>query len=256
MGYAGADIVWIGAEHSSVSWETLEHMARACDCTGAVPMIRVNKQYPGYPSNIRKALEIGAGVVIIPHINTKAEAEAVVRAAKFSSDVKYGEWPGDQLRGWMDSRAAKYGMISGDKLASFSDKNTLIEIQLEEGRAVENVEEILSVEGIDMAHLAVGDYSNSIGLPGQSSHPKVKEAERIVDEAIKRRGLIQRARLNWKDVLTDPEKAKEKAKEDIKDGRTAFCMSSDLVIIREVVRSCKKLLDEAWEEVKAEKGKE
>ena len=177
FGYAGIEVLFIDAEHTPVNWETLENLCRACECTGITPQIRVDKQYPGYPSNIRKAMEIGAGIILVPHINNKAEAEAVVRAAKLGHQYKYGDPPGDQLSGWGGiSRSKRFNVMGAAEWVELRDKNVLVAIQIEEERALKKIDEISSVEGIDMITMGPADYANNLGLPGQNIHPKVVDA--------------------------------------------------------------------------------
>ena len=254
LGYAGIDMLYIDSEHCPVSFETLEHLCRACEVSGITPMIRVNKQYPGYPSNIRQALEIGAGVVLVPHVNNRAEVEAVVRAAKFGTKWKYGDPPGDQLRGWGGiSRSKKYGVIPADEWAKLQDENTLVGVLIEEERAFKNLDEIASVEGLDYLDIGQVDYSNNLGIPGQTDDPRVKEVIKKIDEACKKNNLLRQSSFDWKEALREPEKAKEKIKNQMREGYTCFALPHEVSLLRELVQSCRKVLDEAYSEIQKEK---
>ena len=261
LGYAGIEYVFIDNEHNTASWDTLAHVMRACELSGIFPMIRVKKEYPGYPSNIRMAFEIGAGMVLVPHINTKEEAIAAVRAAKFGPEFAYGPWPADQIRGAMsDIHAAKYVTIQPPQYPTtfhqMEDEKRMLAIMLEEPKAFENLEEILSVKGIDDVHLGVGDLSVALGYPGQGG--KAPGAKELLDkyQNLKKKHpekFINTREIHWLDVLLDYEKAKSKIKQGLKDGAYLFNLPSERDIVRTVVQRCKKALDEAYEEFKNEK---
>lgn len=136
-------------------------------------------------------------------------------------------------------------------MARLADANSLIGALIEEEEGVANFGEILTVEGLDMINLSSEDYSCSLGVPGQRN-PKIIAAQKKIVDATKKKGLIQRTRLNWRDALTDPEKMKEQVKEGLRNGVYVFGISQELSILREVIGSIRKILDTAWEEHKAE----
>jgi 4-hydroxy-2-oxoheptanedioate aldolase len=263
LGYSGIEYLFIDNEHQHYTWETLANVMRACELSGIFPMVRINKQYPGYPSNIRKAFEIGAGMVLVPHINTREEAVAAVRAAKFGPDYEYGPWPADQVRGaGSDSRAGKYWTIEPPEhpvgeYFRLENKKRMVGIMLEESQAFENAEEIMSVEGLDNIGLGFGDLSVSLGYPGQGvKAPGVSELldkynkamQKHPDKFIKSRGL------DWMEVLTDYDKAKSKIKDGLKEGAYLFMLPSERGILKKVIQRCAKALNEAVAEIKEESG--
>jgi len=262
LGYVGVEFLFIDNEHDSSSWETVAHVLRACECSGIFPMVRVKKEYPGYSSNIRMAYELGAGMVLVPHVNTKEEAMAAVRAAKFGTEYEYGPWPADQLRGSIsDSHGARYLTITPPDYPStfhkMDDEKRMLGIQFEEKRAYEHAEEIMSVKGLDMIYFGIGDLSVQMGYPGMGTKaPGV--AELIAKaEALKKKfpgKFVEDRDINWLQVIKDPSMAKVEIKKGIKEGAYVFNLPSDRDILRQIVRECKKTLDEAYEEVKREKG--
>ena len=154
-----------------------EDMVRAAKLTGMSAVIRV---LDNDPVMISRALDIGADAVQVPQISTKEDAEQVVRAAKFSPLGERGVC--------RYVRAAEYTNI--DKYAYFdkANKDTLVIIQVEGEEGVKNIEDILSVDGIDVIFLGPYDLSQSLGVPGQVDHPKVTEMMEEVIAAARERG--------------------------------------------------------------------
>ena len=157
-GLAGFDYVYIEAEHAPLNWETFEHLVRAAELSCLTPLVRLDEE----PLNrlVRKALEAGVEGVIIPHISSVEEAKAAVQAVKF---------PPDGVRGMGTMRARRYGTIPLVDYLEWSNHESLVIILIEEKAAVEKIEEILSVKGIDVVVFgadriaANGDVANKIG---------------------------------------------------------------------------------------------
>ena len=172
----GFDMIFIDTEHGPAGWDDVENMVRAAELAGATPIVRV--QANDGPT-ITRALDRGAGGVQVPHVNTRAEAEAAVRHAKFAP---IGH------RGYAGGRAA-----FGEKPAEFTrraNEETMVVVMLEEVEALEHLDEILAVEHVDVFFVAPGDLAQSMGHPGQMDHPKVQEA---IDDAVRRTRAAGRA---------------------------------------------------------------
>jgi 2-keto-3-deoxy-L-rhamnonate aldolase RhmA len=164
LGYMGFDWVLIDNEHGSITVDTAEEMVRAAELTGVAPIVR---PVANRPEVIAPFLDRGAWGVQVPHVNTAAEAEAAVRACKYFPD-------GD--RGIFSSgRPAEYGMGgSTPEYVAKANANTLVCLMLEEVEAVENISEIVKVKGVDVLFIGSGDLSQSMGYPGQQTHPEVQ----------------------------------------------------------------------------------
>jgi 4-hydroxy-2-oxoheptanedioate aldolase len=169
LGHLGFDGVFLDAEHGPAGWEDLEHMIRAAELAGSTSVVRVHE---GDAATITRALDRGAGGIQVPHVNTAAQAEAVVRHAKFAP---LGH------RGWSGWRGA-WGMDPRD-YARTANAETLVAIMLEEVEALDNLDEILRVEHVDVFFVAPGDLAQSMGLPGETGHPTVRAA---IDDALRR----------------------------------------------------------------------
>ncbi|HEV8310731.1 MAG TPA: aldolase/citrate lyase family protein [Methylomirabilota bacterium] len=165
----GFDVIFIDCEHGPAGWDDVENMVRAAELADATPIVRVQANDA---STITRALDRGAGGVQVPHVNTRAEAEAAVRHAKFAP---LGH------RGFAGGRSA-----FGEKMADYTrraNEETMVVAMLEEAEALENLDDILKVEHVDVFFVAPGDLAQSMGHPGQMDHPKVQAA---IDDAVAR----------------------------------------------------------------------
>src|SRR5262245_48962889 len=91
LGFAGLDFVYMDMEHSATSHESLAHMIRAAELSGTTSLVRIPKSDPGqYPGVILRILDLGAMGVIVPHVDTKEEAQAIVAAVKYAPAGRRG----------------------------------------------------------------------------------------------------------------------------------------------------------------------
>ncbi len=163
LGYLGFDWVLIDNEHGSITVDNSEDMIRAAELTGIAPIVR---PVGNRPEIIAPFLDRGAWGVQVPHVNTREEAIAAVDACKYYPDGQRGMFS----RG----RPAEYGMSgSTTDYVAQANVNTLICLMLEEIEAIDNLEEIVTVKGVDVLFIGSGDLSQSMGYPGQQTHPEV-----------------------------------------------------------------------------------
>ena len=172
IGLLGFDYVLIDAEHGPMDLETCENMVRAADATNITPLIRVaiNLQ-----QNILRYLDIGALGVQMPLLNTKTDAESVVRSVKYRPEGR---------RGLAGVRAAGYGLTGplGDYVKE-ANRETLVITQVETMEAVENIKDFLTIPEIDIVFIGPNDLSQAMGYPGQTKHPEVQKViEKLVKE--------------------------------------------------------------------------
>lgn len=164
-GYSGLDFVRIDNEHSWRRDESMEHMIRAAYVAGITPILRIDR---GDPYIVRKALETGAGGILVPDITTKEEVEEVIKAAKF---------PPRGTRGYSSlCFSGQWGAKGGEDWVDWSDNETLVGIMIENEEVIRELGEILSLDGLDFVLFGPSDYSMSLGLRGpQKNHPKVQD---------------------------------------------------------------------------------
>jgi 2-keto-3-deoxy-L-rhamnonate aldolase RhmA len=160
---AGFDTLYIDVEHSSLSLATTSQICIAALGIGIAPFVRV-------PSigHVGRVLDGGALGVIAPHIRSAAEARAVVRAAKFpplGERSAAGGLPHLQYRSFPQAEANR----------ALNDATTVM-VQCESAEFLDHADEIMAVEGVDMAMIGTNDLLADWDLTGQYEHPRVREA--------------------------------------------------------------------------------
>jgi 2-dehydro-3-deoxyglucarate aldolase len=188
---AGYDWVVIETEHTAIDVSEVLPLLIAIEGRGAVGLVRLAWNDP---IQCKAVLDSGAAGVIVPMVNTRADAELAVKAAKY---------PPLGFRGVGLARAQGYGQTFDEYMAR-ANADTLLVVQIEHIDAVNNIDEILSVPGIDATFIGPYDLSSSMGIPGQLSHPDVVAAREHVLEATLKRGLAAGIHLVHPDrVATD-----------------------------------------------------
>lgn len=158
VGPLGFDGAWLEGEHGASDPAELGNLTRACDIWGITSVARISKNDQAM---IYRTLDRGAQAIVIPHVNTKAEAENVVQGGKFA--------PIGQ-RGMFTSRQG-YGVDNYLKVAN--DETALI-VLIEDIVAHDNLDEILTVDHIDAFFVAPSDFAASMGHIGNINHPDVQ----------------------------------------------------------------------------------
>jgi 4-hydroxy-2-oxoheptanedioate aldolase len=178
LGLAGFDFVVIDREHGSVDLETTENLIRAAAATGICPLVRVSHCDP---VAIRQPLDMGAAGVHVPQIESAEQARRAVQAAKFHPLGERGLQP--------YVRAASYRAFPTAEFLEESNENTVIVLHIEGARGVAAFDEIVQVEGVDVAFLGPYDLSQSLGIPGMVESPLVKEKMKTILEKAKGKRL-------------------------------------------------------------------
>jgi 4-hydroxy-2-oxoheptanedioate aldolase len=163
LGLVGYDFVMIDTEHGLFDMQSAGELIRTAHGANLTPLVRVQKNEPVM---IMKALDLGAQGVIIPHISNKGDAIQAVAASKYSG--KRGACP--------LVRAAGYGTWKWQTYQENADRDTLVILLIEDMEGVQNIEDILSVDGIDVIFLGAFDMSVSSGHQGDVRHPDVQNA--------------------------------------------------------------------------------
>ena len=167
FGPAGFDGVWLEGEHGPVDAAELGNLTRACDIWGMTSVVRINKNDQGL---IYRTLDRGAQGIVVPHVNTKEEAQNLVDGGKFAP-IGY--------RGMYTSRQ---GFAVPDYVQVANDETLLI-VLIEDIVAVRNLDEILTVDHIDVFFVAPSDLATSMGHIGDLQHPDV---QRTIDDTLAR----------------------------------------------------------------------
>lgn len=172
-GRAGFDFVSFDGEHGPFTLESLDDLCRVADMAGLTPMARV----PNIDSStILGFLDRGIMGITGPHITTAERARQLADACRY---VPRGR------RSFGSGRGAHYGDFpSGPEYMEQFNSQVLVIAQLEDVQVLDNLDEILGVDGIDLYASGPQDIAQSLGLPGQPNHPKVKEFQARVRDAV------------------------------------------------------------------------
>ena len=162
LAQTGFDWLFIDAEHGVFEAQQMQAVLQGAG-SAAPCIIRLSSTED---TVVKKALDVGAAGIIAPQVNTAEIAERVVRSAKFSPEGS---------RGLGISRANHYGM-QFDEYTRTANENTAVIVQAEHIKAVENMESIVRVSGVDAVFVGPFDLSASMGRPGEVGHPEVAEA--------------------------------------------------------------------------------
>jgi len=170
IGKLGYDWAFIDTEHSPMEVKDVQVLMQAMSSSSTAPVVRVawNDMVM-----IKKALDIGAYGIIVPWVNTKEDALRAVQAMRY---------PPDGLRGFGPRRAS----LGDPDYQKTANKELLLAVQIETQQAIDNLDEILSVEGIDATMIGPNDLSLSLGVFGQWDSPKFKTSiQKILDASIR-----------------------------------------------------------------------
>lgn len=171
LGYAGYDFVILDMEHVNTNPETLENMIRAAECAGLTALVRV----PGVDAAaILRALDSGAQGIVVPHVQSRAEAEAAVGASRYHPLGR---------RGISGGRTTGFGHLDLPTYFEQANAELLVAVMIEDRSGVENIDAIVSVPGIDLVLEGAIDLSQSYGVPGQAQHPDVQAAVMAIADA-------------------------------------------------------------------------
>ena len=212
----GFDGIWIDLEHHSHSLETAAQMMRAARVGTSDIVARPAK---GEFMRLARVLEIGASAIMYPQCDDADEASQLVRAAKFPPEGRRGcDWGGADT---------PYMMMPMGEYLRKANEETLLIAQIESPEALENVEAIAQVPGIDILFLGPGDYSIRLGIPGQSQHPEIRAAEDRIARAANHAGI------QWGLPVGSPEQAQDA----IDRGARFICHQADLNLMKHALES-------------------
>ena len=171
VGPYGFDGVWIENEHGAIDFADIPDMTRAADLWDMTSIVRVSLNLP---SVIYRTLDVGAQGIVMPHVNTATEARIVAESSKFYPLGNRGMYTSRQGIGVED-----YSLKANDE--------TLVMIMIEDIIAVENLDEILTidnVDNIDVFLVAPGDLGQSMGLHDRSDPKVIATIDKAIDKII------------------------------------------------------------------------
>ncbi len=174
---AGFDYLKVDLEHSPIDMTMAHAMFTATAGTSCVPVVRVPQNLPWV---IKQVLDLGAFGVCIPLVRNAEDAAAAASATHY--DPKSG------VRGWGPFYSAMRWGVTREDYVQQADSQVTTELLIEQSEAIDNIESICSVPGIDTAFIAPQDLAVSLGYPGQPDHPAVLAQIERAEKAILKSG--------------------------------------------------------------------
>lgn len=221
MAKAGFEWLAIDMEHSSLNLDQCQELIRVIDLCGVVPLVRVGANDALL---IKQAMDAGAHGVIVPMVNTAEDAKRA---------VSYVKYPPEGRRGVGLSRAQGYG-ASFDAYKDWVKRESVVIVQIEHIDAINNLESILSVDGVDAFIVGPYDLSGSLKIPGQFNDKRVKDAVKKIISVSRDRNISA----GYHVVSTDEKLVQEK----IEEGYSFIAYGVDFLFLGDRMRAGLKIL--------------
>jgi 2-keto-3-deoxy-L-rhamnonate aldolase RhmA len=220
IGFTGAfDYIEYVGEYSSFSLEQLDNFGRAADLFPNMSMMmKVEEQTRGFIAT--RAIDSGIQNVLFTDCRNAEDVKDCIRHVRAETPEAKG------IHGYGMRRANVYGAGSTLEEWAKAMDNVVVAIMIEKKGAIENLDEILSVKGVDMVQFGPADYSISIGKPGQTQSPEVQGAHRTMIEKALKKGVAPRVEIG----------SFEQAKPYIEMGVRHFCIGWDTSIMAQWCR--------------------
>ena len=176
---AGLHWAFVDTEHGNFDLETVNDICRVARLVNLCPIVRVaDFQY----SLVARALDCGAGGIIFPRTEDPAQLEKA---------ISWTIYPPTGIRGYgLAPNNADYEALTFTQMIDYYNENLMRVVQIESVRAVEAIDEILSVPGFDTVMIGPADLSISLGVPGNMDHPKMISTIETIRDACIRHGII------------------------------------------------------------------
>src|SRR5580700_795520 len=175
IGLAGFDAAFIDMEHTAFDLHDVSLMVMAAERVGITSIVRT----PGFdPAFILRLLDLGVQGIQVPHVSDPETAREAVKAVRYPPDSDRGMAAG--------GRAANYGKIPLLEHMASSNREIILACMIEDMEAVERIDEIAAVPGVDLLAVGPSDLSRSLGVSGHPDHPRLIAAIDRVREAVKK----------------------------------------------------------------------
>jgi 4-hydroxy-2-oxoheptanedioate aldolase len=178
MGNAGLDFSILDFEHGPLDLDTAQEMSRSLELSGCSPLVRVPRNEESW---ILRALETGVSGVAVPQITTKQDAADAVEAVRYHPIGNRGFSP--------YTRSAGYTSENAEKLPQQKNNSTICMLMIEGKKGINNLDGIVVVPGIDVIYIGTYDLSQSLGHPGEPTHPDVVEQLESVVQRIQNQNI-------------------------------------------------------------------
>ncbi len=223
MASAGFEWLVIDMEHTSIDLMTAHNLISTIQANGMKALVRVSKNEEVI---IKRILDMGADGIVVPMVKSKADALEA---------IDYAKYPPVGKRGVGLFRAQKYG-LGFDEYKKWVNDELVIIAQIEHYEAVENIEEIITTDGIDGVIIGPYDLSGSMGYPGEYDREDVKKGIAKVLEVCKQNNIPS----GFHVIESDPSKLNER----IEQGCTFLAYSLDFFFLGDSARDGMKKIRE------------
>jgi 2-keto-3-deoxy-L-rhamnonate aldolase RhmA len=176
---AGWDYILIDTEHASFGIETVATLLHVSSTIGLPALVRVPETQR---SLLSRPLDAGAMGLMIPRVESRAQAEAIVRYTKFP--------PAGDRGVILGSAHNAYRPVDGRRFLRQANAELLLIMQIETQAGIEHLDEILSVPGLDVALIGPYDLSTALGIPGEVNHPRMQRAIEAFLKGCRRYGVV------------------------------------------------------------------
>ena len=231
IGLIGFDCVWICNEHGAIDWDRMGHLIRTANMNDLDTLIRVAK---GSYSDFIRPLELGAPGIMVPHCRDEKEALEIARWTRFHP---VGRRPLDG-----GNSDGHYTLTPLSDYLREANENTFVIVQIEDPEAIDSIEKIAGVDGIDVLFVGPADLSHGLGVPGQVNHPKITETIARVADACRKN------KKNWGIPVTV-----ESAPKYLEMGARFLACGADVIALRDYYLELRNRLGDLGVEFSAPK---
>jgi 4-hydroxy-2-oxoheptanedioate aldolase len=214
---AGFDWICIDLQHGLIGYQEMLGMLQAVAVAGVPALVRVPWNDPGW---IMKALDAGAAGVIVPMVNSPAEAASAVAACRY---------PPDGYRSWGPTRAS---LGVADFTPQLANRDVICAVMVETVPALDQLGDIVSVPGVDAVFIGPSDFALSMGFAPRSDEPEHRRRLETVPAVCREHGVVAGIACGSAELLTRWREA----------GYTMLAAPSDMVNLR---RAAVEFLDAA-----------
>jgi len=170
IGLAGFDAAFIDMEHTAFDFNLIQEMIRGCEIAGICSLVRVPDNNP---KTILRILEMGAQGIQVPHITGKDDALAAVKAVRYAPLGERG------MGG--PTRASRYGTVSLPEHINNSNSEIILAVMVEDTAAINQLEQIATLDGLDLIAIGPSDLSQALGVSGKDDPLLKTTIEKIAD---------------------------------------------------------------------------
>ncbi len=234
-GFVGLDFVIVSREIEQIDDSTTEHLLRAANAAGTVPMIKLRRNDTNL---IEDALIAGAPLVNVPHVRTRKELDAAVRASRFAPKGTRGLCP-----------AARYNAFGAGALetarTAANEESSVIPI-LEDKECLDHLDELMDSPDVEIFEIGPFDLSHSLGLNPSLSYgnPETMAAvEKICNAAAKHKKIVMAPSWFPKEAVAAPEMIDKQVNELVSRGVTVLYHLVDIMLLARTLREMMPIRD-------------